>query len=51
MMGATMGRATFKSEVDRVAPITIVLPDNSDRGFMFYLQCYQGLLIDRSLVY
>ena len=28
-----------------------VLPAKSDSDFMFYLQSYQGLTIDRSLVY
>ena len=28
-----------------------VLPAKSDSDFMFYLQSYQGLIIDRSLVY
>ena len=28
-----------------------VLPAKSDRDFMFCLQSYQGLMIDRSLVY
>ena len=28
-----------------------VLPAKSDRDFMFCLQSYQGLIIDRSIVY
>ena len=31
--------------------ITTVLPAKSDSNFMFCLQSYQGLIIDRSLVY
>ena len=30
---------------------TTVMPAKSDRDVMFCLQCYQGLIIDRSLVY
>ena len=28
-----------------------VMPAKSDSDFMFCLQCYQGLIINRSLVY
>ena len=31
--------------------IITVLPAKSDSDFIFYLQNYQGLIIDRSLVY
>ena len=31
--------------------VLTVLPAKSDRDFMFCLQSYQGLIIDRSLVY
>ena len=31
--------------------LSTVLPAKSDSDFMFRLQSYQGLLIDRSLVY
>ena len=30
---------------------TTILPAKSDSDFMFCLQSYQGLIIDRSLVY
>ena len=37
----------FKSKL----VLTTVLPSKSDSDIMFCLQCYQGLIIHRSLVY
>ena len=38
-------------EVSQALLVTTVLPSKSDSDFMFCLQSYQGLIIDRSLVH
>ena len=38
-------------EVSQALLVTAVLPAKSDSDFIFCLQSYQGLIIDKSLVY
>ena len=54
-MNVTIVEVTFQKmfvivDLQLISQIT-VLPTKSDSGVMFCFKCYQGLIIDRSLVY